>query len=77
MTTPETSVQNPKQLVVRPVGEVSRQAQRDCNEWLVSCLRLGWRRQHLDALETLWWQHHNAYGDLERRPPVSLEPPKA
>ena len=60
----KTPVTIEEQLVVRPVGDVSRQAQRDCNEWLHSCLRLGWRRQHLDALETIWWEHHDQFGNL-------------
>ena len=35
------------------------QALHGCAEWLAACLRLGWRREQLDALEQLWWQYYN------------------
>ena len=42
----------------------SRRAVRACAAWLVSCVRLGWRRTDLDALERLWWQYHDDDGRL-------------
>jgi len=35
-----------------------------CAEWLRTCLRLGWSRADLDALETLWWKYHDPLGRL-------------
>lgn len=37
-------------------------ALRKCAEWLAYCLSIGWRRDQLDALEALWWQHHDRTG---------------
>ncbi len=39
-------------------------ALRKCAEWLSYCLSIGWRREQLDALEALWWQHHDRTGRL-------------
>ena len=39
-------------------------ALRKCAEWLAYCLSIGWRREQLDALEALWWQHHDRTGRL-------------
>lgn len=39
-------------------------AVRACAEWLATCLRLGWSRDALDALEKLWWEHHDPKGVL-------------
>jgi hypothetical protein len=42
----------------------TQKALRGCAEWLVECLRLGWRREDLDFMEELWWRHHNHRGEL-------------
>lgn len=39
-------------------------ALRACAEWLRFCLSIGWRKQDLDLLEKLWWQHHDRNGRL-------------
>ena len=39
-------------------------ALRKCARWLAYCLSIGWRRDHLDALEALWWKHHDNTGRL-------------
>lgn len=39
-------------------------ALRKCAEWLAYCLRIGWRREQLDSLEAIWWQHHDHTGRL-------------
>jgi hypothetical protein len=35
-----------------------------CGRWLACCLQLGWRKDQLDALEAIWWQHHDEHGHL-------------
>ena len=42
----------------------TRHANKQCAEWLVACLALGWRRDQLDDLEALWWKHHDRCGVL-------------
>lgn len=42
----------------------TNKAIRACAEWLSECLRLGWAKSDLDALEALWWQYHNDEGKL-------------
>lgn len=42
----------------------SRRAIVACGKWLAECLRLGWSRDQLDALEALWWQYHDDQGNL-------------
>lgn len=37
-------------------------ALRECMEWLAACLALGWPKNDLDALEAIWWQHHDHTG---------------
>jgi hypothetical protein len=39
-------------------------ATRACATWLAECLRLGWSRDQLDALEAIWWQFHDDQGNL-------------
>lgn len=39
-------------------------AAKDCAAWLALCLRLGWERDQLDFLETLWWKYHDDRGML-------------
>lgn len=42
----------------------SQKAAKACAQWLVFCLRIGWQRSQLDALERVWWEHHDDYGNL-------------
>jgi hypothetical protein len=42
----------------------TQQALRACAEWLGFCLKIGWRKEDLDALERLWWQYHDDQGRL-------------
>lgn len=37
---------------------------RTCAEWLATCVRLGWSKADLDALEALWWKYHDKRGVL-------------
>lgn len=46
-------------------NEITLRAHRACAEWLKECLRLGWGRDQLDALEALWWEHHDERGNLK------------
>jgi hypothetical protein len=39
-------------------------ALQKCAAWLAYCLRIGWQRSQLDALEKLWWEHHDDNGAL-------------
>ncbi len=39
-------------------------ALRKCAEWLAYCLSIGWHREQLEALEALWWRHHDRTGRL-------------
>ena len=41
---------------------------RKYGEWLAECLRLGWSRDDLDALEALWWKYHDEDGRLRIDP---------
>lgn len=40
-------------------GGRSKRAWKLCAEWLAYCVRIGWSRGQLDALEALWWEHHD------------------
>ncbi len=44
-------------------------AQRKCAEWLAYCLLIGWDKGTLDALENLWWEHHDDYGNMKEAKP--------
>ena len=46
-----------------PVARTKRAIQA-CGEWLVACLRLGYSQNDLDALEVIWWKHHDDTGKL-------------
>lgn len=46
-----------------PVARTQRAIQA-CGEWLAACLRMGWDRDKLDALEAIWWEHHDDTGKL-------------
>ena len=36
----------------------------ECAEWLSTCLKLGWAKTDLDALEALWWKYHDDNGGI-------------
>lgn len=48
----------------------TRDAVRECAEWLATCIRLGWRHEDLDRLEALWWKYHDANGKLTVHAPT-------
>lgn len=58
--------------VIRPEC-VTRRAQEQCAKWLAYCLRIGWDREQLDALENLWWQGHDAQGNSKQFDHPALE----
>lgn len=31
----------------------------ECAYWLSYCLKIGWRKSDLDALEETWWKYHD------------------
>lgn len=35
-----------------------QKAMEQCAEWLVYCLSIGWSKDRLDDLESLWWKYH-------------------
>jgi hypothetical protein len=45
------------------MAERSTRAIVACGRWLAECLKLGWSRDQLDALEALWWEHHDEHGN--------------
>lgn len=47
-----------------PGGRTQRAIQ-SCGEWLAACLKAGWARHDLDALEHLWWENHDERGNLK------------
>lgn len=47
-----------------------------CGQWLAECLRMGWSRDQLDALEALWWDHHDERGNLKAATPSDAAPEK-
>jgi len=42
----------------------SREAIKLCAMWLLFCLNNGWKKEQLEALEKLWWEHHDDAGNL-------------
>lgn len=40
-------------------------ARKECAAWLAECMKIGWSRIKLDALEALWWEHHDRLGNLK------------
>lgn len=48
-----------------PTDEPTRNARKRCAEWLALCVRVGWDKSKLDALERLWWEHHDRNGNLK------------
>lgn len=45
----------------------SNRAVMQCAKWLVYCLEIGYSKSQIDALEALWWEHHDEQGNLVRR----------
>ena len=41
-----------------PIG-ASYRAVEKCRQFLTICLDIGWQTSELDALEELWWKHHD------------------
>ena len=39
-------------------------ALRACAEWLSYCLKIGYGRDQLNALEAIWWEHHDGNGRI-------------
>lgn len=37
---------------------------QDCAVWLNYCLSIGYTKEQLDALEKIWWEHHDENGNL-------------
>ena len=48
-----------------PMTHPSSEALKACANWLVYCLQLGWKKEQLDILEKIWWEHHDDNGRLE------------
>lgn len=46
----------------------SLRAIKACAAWMSHCLSIGWKREHLDALQALWWQWHDDDGNLLETP---------
>jgi hypothetical protein len=42
----------------------TQKAIRACADWLDYCLSIGWSKGNLDALQELWWKHHDDEGKL-------------
>jgi hypothetical protein len=41
------------------------EAFKACARWLSECIRLGWNKSDLDALEAIWWKYHPKPGAPE------------
>ena len=48
-------------------------AVKECAEWLVACVRLGWPKAALDDLEAIWWRYHDDRGRLVASQAAVLE----
>jgi hypothetical protein len=46
-------------------GKMNRKAIKECAEWLVYCLKIGWGKDQLDWLEAVWWKYHDENGNLK------------
>jgi hypothetical protein len=56
----------------------TKQAIRECAEWLAMCRQIGWTLEELDFLEALWWKYHDPRGRLiQAHPIVNIVPPNA
>ena len=42
----------------------TKKAVEKCTEWLSYCISIGWRKQDLDGLEKIWWEHRDKNGEL-------------
>lgn len=38
----------------------TEKASKKLAKWLAYCLEIGWSKDHLDALEELWWKYHDS-----------------
>ncbi len=47
------------------MSEPTRKGIKKCAEWLAYCLKIGWEKEHINALEKLWWKHHDENGNLK------------
>lgn len=45
----------------------TQRALKECSEFLCYCLRIGWNKESLDAIEAIWWQFHDDTGTLIAR----------
>lgn len=36
-----------------------------CHEWITYCLRIGWKKEQVDGLEVIFWQHRDENGNLK------------
>ena len=43
----------------------TRKAIVKCHEWLSYCLSIGWKKEQMDALEKIWWEHRDENGNLK------------
>ena len=60
MNTDELSTKNETEALNKhSVSIRSHRAYAKCAKWLAYCLEIGWNKSQLDALEKLWWEHHN------------------
>lgn len=55
-------------------GAPTYAARLACTRWLSQCLEFGWRKDQLDGLEKIWWQHHDRNGVLVK-PDKAVSPP--
>ena len=51
-------------LVTTSAEKPTLRARVACAHWLAACLKLGWSKASLDALEEIWWKHHDRTGQL-------------
>lgn len=57
--------------------EPSHKAQAACAKWLTTCLKLGYQKEQLDALEKIWWIFHDFDGKIiTEHPEVASQPPQ-
>lgn len=57
-----------------PGEQKTHRAVKSCAEWLNYCLEIGWDKSQLDALEKLWWEHHDNKGRLIKAKLTPSEP---
>ena len=44
----------------------SRKAIQECADWLAYCVKIGWDKSNLEALEGLWWDWHDDMGKIRQ-----------